>query len=139
MSTVVVLGANSFSGQDFVDLLLDSPEYNVIGVSRSPQRSSLFLRYLLRKDLSRYRYHALDFNQDMAKILDLLDAERPEFIRQSQLLANIWTGLGAEIDCTIADGQHHFDVIDALIDPLSSLTEAWLSKSPHQRVGLDPT
>jgi arylformamidase len=55
-------------------------------------------------------------------------AERPEFIRQSQLLANIWTGLGAEMDCTIADGRHHFDVIDALIDPLSPLNEAWLSK-----------
>ncbi len=31
--TVVVLGANSFSGQDFVDLLLDRPGYRVIGVS----------------------------------------------------------------------------------------------------------
>src|SRR5271155_3965986 len=80
MPTVVVLGANSFSGQDFVDLLLDNPEYNVIGISRSAQRSSLFLRYLLRKALSRYRYHALDLNQDMTKILELLDAERPELI-----------------------------------------------------------
>ena len=80
MPTVVVLGANSFSGQDFVDLLLDNPDYKVIGISRSPQRSSLFLRYLLRKDLTRYRYHALDFNHAMPKILELLDAEQPEFI-----------------------------------------------------------
>ena len=40
MSKVVVLGANSFSGQDFVDLLLDDPAYTVVGVSRSPERSS---------------------------------------------------------------------------------------------------
>ena len=38
MSTIVVLGANSFSGQDFVDLLLDDPNYHVIGVSRSAER-----------------------------------------------------------------------------------------------------
>ena len=35
---VVVLGANSFSGQDFVDHLLDDAAYQVIGVSRSPER-----------------------------------------------------------------------------------------------------
>jgi dTDP-glucose 4,6-dehydratase len=80
MPTVFVLGANSFSGQDFVDLLLDNPQYKVVGISRSPQRSSLFLRHLLRKNLSRYRYHTLDFNKNMPQILDLLDAEQPEFI-----------------------------------------------------------
>jgi hypothetical protein len=55
-------------------------------------------------------------------------AERPEFIRQSQLLAIIWTGLGAAAECVIADGRHHFDVIDDLIDPQSSLNETWLSE-----------
>ena len=80
MNTVVVLGANSFSGQDFVDLLLDDPNYRVIGVSRSAERSPLFLKYRLRSDLSRYRYHALDLNRDMPKLLDLLDAERPAMI-----------------------------------------------------------
>jgi acetyl esterase/lipase len=55
-------------------------------------------------------------------------AERPEFIRQSQLLANIWSGLGAVVDCAIADGRHHFNVIDDLIDPQSRLNETWLSE-----------
>jgi dTDP-glucose 4,6-dehydratase len=77
---VVVLGANSFSGQDFVDLLLDDPSYQVIGVSRSAERSELFLKYRTRQDLSRYRYHALDMNLDMPAILELLDAERPAYI-----------------------------------------------------------
>jgi dTDP-glucose 4,6-dehydratase len=80
MSKVVVLGANSFSGQDFVDLLLDDPAYTVVGVSRSPERSSLALRYRLRTDLSKYRYHALDMNRDMAKIIALLDAEKPDAV-----------------------------------------------------------
>ncbi|MCS6850921.1 MAG: GDP-mannose 4,6-dehydratase [Gemmataceae bacterium] len=78
--TVVVLGANSFSGQDLVDLLLDDPRYRVIGISRSPERSAVFLRYRRRADLSRYQYHALNLNRDMPAILELLDRERPALI-----------------------------------------------------------
>jgi acetyl esterase/lipase len=51
------------------------------------------------------------------------DAERPEFVRQTTLLANVWTGLGAEMSQTIVPGQHHFSVIDPLIDPGSELVE----------------
>lgn len=75
---IAVLGADSFSGQDLVDLLLDDPENEVIGISRSPEKSSLFLSYKLRKDLSRYRYFKLDLNSDMPELLDLLDAEKPD-------------------------------------------------------------
>lgn len=77
---IVVLGANSFSGQDFVDLLLEDGRNRVIGVSRSPERSAAFLKYRERGDLSKYRYAQLDMNRDMPRILELLDAERPEWI-----------------------------------------------------------
>lgn len=77
---IVVLGANSFSGQDFVDLLLDNPENSVIGVSRSPERSALFLRYRSRSDLNDYRYIQADLNQDMPRFLQFLDEERPDSI-----------------------------------------------------------
>lgn len=80
MKKIVVLGANSFSGQDFVDLLLDNPEYEVIGVSRRPERGPLFLKYRLRSDLDRYRYFALDMNRHMPEILSMLDAEKPSYI-----------------------------------------------------------
>jgi len=80
MNKVVVLGANSFSGQDFVDLMLDEPGVKVIGVSRSAERSALFLKYRLRKDLSNYRYYALDMNRDMGKLLAMLDEEEPDAI-----------------------------------------------------------
>jgi dTDP-glucose 4,6-dehydratase len=80
MKKVVVLGANSFSGQDFVDLLLDNPEYEVIGVSRRPERGPLFLKYRLRPTLDRYRYFALDMNRDMPAILEMLDRERPNYV-----------------------------------------------------------
>jgi dTDP-glucose 4,6-dehydratase len=80
MNKIVVLGANSFSGQDFVDLLLDEPSYRVIGVSRSAERSGLFLKYRGREDLSRYQYHQLDMNRDTSALLHLLDTEKPDAI-----------------------------------------------------------
>jgi dTDP-glucose 4,6-dehydratase len=77
---VAVLGANSFSGQDFVDLLLDDPQHRVLGISRSPERSGLFLRYKARSELGAYRYWQLDLNRDMPEVFQLLDAERPQWI-----------------------------------------------------------
>jgi arylformamidase len=47
--------------------------------------------------------------------------ERPEFLRQNDLLANVWTGLGAETRVVRAAARHHYDVLDDLIDPGSEL------------------
>lgn len=77
---ILVLGANAFSGQDFVDLLLDDSANRVVGVSRSPERSSLFLRYRTRENLGAYEYHQLDMNRQMPELLELLDRERPQWI-----------------------------------------------------------
>lgn len=49
------------------------------------------------------------------------DDERPEFVRQSTLLANIWSGFNAATGQTIVPGRHHFDIIEGLIDPKSGL------------------
>lgn len=54
--------------------------------------------------------------------------ERPEFIRQAALLANIWTGFGIQASLHAAEGQHHFDVIDGLADPQSPLCAALLDQ-----------
>lgn len=50
--------------------------------------------------------------------------ERPEFVRQNALLANIWTGLGADTRCHEEPNRHHFSVIEDLLSPQSGLTEA---------------
>ena len=56
--------------------------------------------------------------------------ERPEFIRQNALLANIWTGLGAQT-CTVEEpGRHHFNVIDGLADPHHAIVQTLLSLPP---------
>jgi acetyl esterase/lipase len=52
--------------------------------------------------------------------------ERPEFIRQTELLANIWSGVGARTRQVIAAGRHHFDVIDELAQPDSAMVAALL-------------
>jgi arylformamidase len=52
------------------------------------------------------------------------DGERPEFVRQSMLIANIWTGLGAEMAQTKEPRRHHFNVIEGLTHPGSGLVEA---------------
>lgn len=43
--------------------------------------------------------------------------ERPEFIRQNNLLANVWRGMGVATNTYEISGKHHFDVIDDLINP----------------------
>ena len=48
--------------------------------------------------------------------------ERSEFRRQSALLANIWTGLGAATASVVEPDRHHFNVVDGLADPDHPLT-----------------
>lgn len=54
--------------------------------------------------------------------------ERPEFLRQSALLANVWTGLGADMSQTVAPGRHHFDVIGPLTEAESDLVAAFVGE-----------
>jgi len=52
--------------------------------------------------------------------------ERPEFLRQNALIANIWRGLGAATGDVTEPGKHHFDVIESLAEPGGALTAALL-------------
>jgi dTDP-glucose 4,6-dehydratase len=80
VDTVAVIGSNSFSGQDFVDLLLAERPVRVLGISRSPEKSRLFLSYKDRSDLSRFAFHRLDLNRDYEALFALLDAEKPAYV-----------------------------------------------------------
>ncbi|WP_227268788.1 alpha/beta hydrolase [Roseobacter weihaiensis] len=51
--------------------------------------------------------------------------ERPEFIRQANLLALMWDGLEAEIACVVDGDHNHFSVLDSLKDPDSALTKVF--------------
>ena len=80
MTKHLVIGSNSFSGQDFVDLLLDDPDNEVIGVSRSPENPDFLLRYKQRKELQAFKFRQFDLNSDMSPFLDFIDFERPQII-----------------------------------------------------------
>ena len=75
--TVLVIGSNSFSGADFVDLLLTETPYRVVGVSRSPEKNPLYLAYRNGPNLSRFEFHQHDLNHDMQHLEQLLLDVRP--------------------------------------------------------------
>ena len=54
--------------------------------------------------------------------------ERAEFLRQSALLANIWTGLGAATSSVVEPDRHHFSIIDGLADPEHPLTRTLIAQ-----------
>lgn len=55
--------------------------------------------------------------------------ERPEFLRQTDLLANIWTGLGAQTRAMHLDGENHFTIIAGLEQSEGTLTRLLLDQS----------
>lgn len=77
---IVVLGSNSFSGQDFVDLALDQDRYEVIGVSRSPEPPPFFLKYKSNPNVGNFRFYQCDMNHHMSQLCELLDSEKPQHI-----------------------------------------------------------
>lgn len=76
---VAVIGSNSFSGGDFIDLLLEDPNAHVIGISRSPEKSRLFLPYR-RWGTDRFTFHQLDLNRHSDEILAVLDRFQPQAV-----------------------------------------------------------
>lgn len=54
--------------------------------------------------------------------------ERPEFIRQNDLLAHQWSGLNEDITNIHAPNHHHFSVIADLVKPDSALTQAFIGR-----------
>lgn len=53
-------------------------------------------------------------------------AERPEFIRQAELIANIWTGFDVAVRSEIEPGHNHFTVIEGLTNKGAPITRALL-------------
>lgn len=79
MEKVLVIGSNSFSGSDFIDLLLQEQTYQIIGVSRSEEKSSLFLPYK-NKNSPLFQFFQIDLNKDLEKLKVLCDVFKPDFI-----------------------------------------------------------
>lgn len=79
MKKVLVIGSNSFSGSDFIDLLLEEGNYEVVGISRSPEKKELFLPYKKRQS-QYFRFVQIDLNKDLKQLDDLLEDFHPEYV-----------------------------------------------------------
>lgn len=80
MKKIVVIGSNSFSGSDFIDHALTETNYFVHGISRSPEKTSLFLPYKENANLNRFSFHQMDLNQNMEELKKFLTDIKPEYI-----------------------------------------------------------
>ncbi len=76
---ILVIGSNSFSGSDFIDLLLENPANEVVGISRSPEKGALFLPYK-RRTGARFTFHQMDLNRDAGRIVELADSWKPAYM-----------------------------------------------------------
>ena len=80
MEKIVIIGSNSFSGSDFIDHVLAETDCRIHGISRSSEKSSLFLPYKENANLNRFSFHQMDLNQNMAELKKLLLDIKPEYI-----------------------------------------------------------
>ena len=65
--------------RDFIDLLLDDPSNEVIGISRSSEYPDYFLRYKQRENL-KLLVSKFDLNLEMPQFLEFLDTTEPQTI-----------------------------------------------------------
>lgn len=79
MKKVVVIGSNSFSGSDFIDLLLEKNEYEVLGMSRSKEKPALFLPYK-KQSLKNFQFYQMNLNGDLSEFSKIIDEFKPEYI-----------------------------------------------------------
>ena len=75
----LVIGSNSFSGSDFIDLLLDDEQNDVAGISRSAEKSALFLPYKNRRGAN-FKFYQLDLNKNLPQIIELVDSFQPHYV-----------------------------------------------------------
>ena len=74
----MIIGSNSFSGGSFINELLNR-NYNVIGVSRSPEKKELN-PYLKNENIKNFKFYRIDLNKNLKKINNLINSYKPKYI-----------------------------------------------------------
>lgn len=81
MNKFLVIGSNSFTGACFIDFLLNKEsDCRIVGLSRSEQKSALFLPYLTNPQRKRFDFVKTDLNHDLALMNKIIDDFRPDYI-----------------------------------------------------------
>jgi dTDP-glucose 4,6-dehydratase len=83
-----VIGSNCFTGSHFVDALVGNLANTVIGISRSPEKSSFYLPYK-SKHLDNFKFHQLDLVRQADRLMALLDEFKPDYVINVAALSEV--------------------------------------------------
>ena len=75
----LVLGSNSFSGSNFINLLLKK-NCEVVGISRSNEYNEIYLPYKKSLNLKSFKFFKIDINKDLNKILQVVKKFKPKYV-----------------------------------------------------------
>lgn len=84
-----ILGSNCFSASCLVDLLLEDPSNYVVGISRSPEKSALYLPYKSH-DTKNFRFYQVDMVRQPAELISLIDEIQPDYIINFAALSEVY-------------------------------------------------
>ncbi len=97
MQKYVVIGSNSFSGSHLVDALLEDPSNLVVGISRSPEKSALYLPYKARQT-ENFKFCQLDLARQPDELISLLDEVEPAYIINYAALSEVYPSNQGPVD-----------------------------------------
>jgi dTDP-glucose 4,6-dehydratase len=80
MNKVLVIGSNSFSGSHYIDELLNRKKYEIIGVSRSPEKNEIYLPHRKNPNIKHFSFHQIDLNSDLNVLEKICDEFLPDYI-----------------------------------------------------------
>ena len=86
--TFAVIGSNCFTGSHFVDALLDDPAHVVVGISRSPEKSALYLPYKTRARRP-FEFYQVDMVRQPETLHSLLDELEPAHVINVAALSEV--------------------------------------------------
>ncbi len=75
----LILGSNSFSGSNLINYLLNKNAI-VVGISRSKEYNSVFLKYSKNKKIKNFKFFQFDINKDLSQILKIIEDFKPNYI-----------------------------------------------------------
>ena len=78
-NNIFIIGSNSFSGSNFINYLLDK-RFFIVGISRSKENKSVFLKYKTNKNIKNFKFYKADINKNLNIIKKLLNKYKPSII-----------------------------------------------------------
>jgi dTDP-glucose 4,6-dehydratase len=139
---VVVIGSNSFSGSNFINLLLKRG-FEVLAISRSNEYHEVFLPYKWNKaNQSNITFYKMDVNKDLNDIIEKIRSFRPKFavnfaaqgmVAESWLKPEDWYQTNVVSQVKLHNQLRQFDFIENYLHfstpEVYGSTDGWIKES----------